>query len=271
MTEYIKKKILLLGDGAVGKTSLIRRFVVDRFSDNYIATIGTKVTKKDVSFKKDGKDYHVTLMIWDVLGQRGYTAVQASSFRGSQGALMVYDVTRDETLEALNEYWIPTSFESVGKIPIIVVGNKVDLIQRRKPYEAEAMEFSSGYESEAFLSSAKSGENVERIFKAIGRAMLEEKRIEEADKSVSAEAPSAVVQASDRIMMDFCNQFGGLEAGMPIVRKQFEKAGLDIKNLTKESLIKAVHLLAEVELTLKDPETVSRNKNRRLAMIRDAR
>jgi len=133
------------------------------------------------------------------------------------------------------------------------------------------MEFSSGYESEAFLSSAKSGENVERIFKAIRKAMMEERRIEEADKAVSPEAPSAIVQASDRIMMDFCNQFGGLEAGMPIVRKQFEKAGLDIKNLTKESLIKAVHLLAEVEMTLKDSETVSRNKNRRLAMIKDAR
>ncbi|MFQ6060997.1 MAG: Rab family GTPase [Thermoplasmata archaeon] len=271
MPEYIKKKILLLGDGAVGKTSLIRRFVVDKFSDDYIATIGTKVTKKDIVLRKGGNEYYMTLMIWDVLGQRGYSAVQASSFRGSQGALMVYDLTRPETLEALKEYWIPKSYEAVGKIPIVIVGNKVDLISRRKPLEEEGRDFSENYDSKFYLSSAKSGENVENIFRAIGSIMMEGGRIEEVPRTVSSEAPPSIIQASDKIIMDFCNQFGGLEAGMPIVRAQFVKAGIDIKNLTKEGLIKAVHLLAEVEKTLKDPQTVSRNKARRLAMIRDAR
>ncbi len=271
MPEYHKKKILLLGDGAVGKTSLIRRFVVDKFSDDYIATIGTKVTKKDVRLKKSGEDCFVTLMIWDVLGQKGYSAVQASSFRGSQGALLVYDVTRPETLEALSDYWIPRLYEAVGKIPIVIVGNKVDLVERRKSYEEEAKNFSTGYDSVFYLSSAKSGENVERIFSNIGKEMLQEKRIEEVDRVAVFAAPPGIVEASDKIIMDFCNQFGGLESGMPILREQFNKAGLDIKNPTKEGLIKVIELLAEVESTLKDPHTVSRNKSRRLSIVKSAR
>ncbi|UCD91922.1 MAG: GTP-binding protein [Methanobacteriota archaeon] len=271
MPEYVKKKILLLGDGAVGKTSLIRRFVVDKFSDNYIATIGTKVTKKDIKLKVNGEDYFVSLMIWDVLGQKGYSAVQASSFRGSQGAMMVYDLTRPETLQSLEEYWIPQIFESAGKIPLVMVGNKVDLIDRRKSYEEDAKEFSDAYEAQSYLSSAKSGENVEKIFRMIGKEILEEKRVEEVEKSVEMDAPPSIVRASDKIIMDFCNQFGGLEAGMPIVREQFIKAGVNIKNPTKEGLIRAVNMLAEVEMTIKDHQTVTRNRNRRLALIRGAR
>jgi small GTP-binding protein len=271
MPEYVKKKILLLGDGAVGKTSLIRRFVVDKFADEYIATIGTKVTKKDIKLKQGGNDCYVTLMIWDILGQRGYSAVQASSFRGSQGALIVYDVTRPETLQALAEYWIPRLYESVGKIPIVVVGNKVDLVERRKPYEEDAKEFCSEYDSVYYLSSAKSGENVEKMFKNIGKEMLEERRVEEVGSSTAIATPQTIVEASDKIIMDFCNQFGGLESGMPILREQFNKAGLDIKNPTKEGLIKVIGYLAEVEKTLKDQATVSRNRVRRLAIVKNAR
>jgi small GTP-binding protein len=271
MPEYVKKKVLLLGDGAVGKTSLIRRFVVDKFADEYIATIGTKVTKKDIKMKKGGEDTYVTLMIWDVLGQKGYSAVQASSFRGSQGALIVYDVTRPETLQALAEYWIPRLYEIVGKIPIVVVGNKVDLVERRKQFEEDAKDFCTEYDSSYYLSSAKSGENVEKIFKDIGEVMMEERRIEEFDKATATEAPATIVEASDKIIMDFCNQFGGMESGMPILREQFAKAKLDIKNPTKEGLIKVIGYLAQVEENLKDPATVSRNRVRRLAIVKNAR
>ena len=92
--DHIKRKILLLGDGAVGKTSFIRRFVVDKFSDDYITTIGTKVTKKDLRIESPSKAVELTFMIWDVLGQKGYKNIQESAFQGSKGALLVYDVTR---------------------------------------------------------------------------------------------------------------------------------------------------------------------------------
>src|SRR3972149_733291 len=104
--DHIKRKILLLGDGAVGKTSFIRRFVVDKFSDDYITTIGTKVTKKDLRIESPSKAVELTFMIWDVLGQKGYKNIQESAFQGSKGALLVYDVTRPETVVSLAEYWL---------------------------------------------------------------------------------------------------------------------------------------------------------------------
>ncbi|MCK4443048.1 MAG: hypothetical protein KAW09_00790, partial [Thermoplasmata archaeon] len=104
----------------------------------------------------------------------------------------------------------------------------------------------------------------------IGKEMLEERRIGEMDKATKFEAPSSLVEASDKIIVDFCNQFGGLESGMPILREQLTKAGLNIKNPTKEGLIRVVHLLAQVESTLKDPQTVSRNRIRRLTIVKKA-
>ncbi|TLZ67325.1 MAG: hypothetical protein E6K16_00905 [Methanobacteriota archaeon] len=85
--EAMKVKILLLGDGGVGKTSLIRRFVVDQFSDDYITTIGTKVTKKDVVVGRPPNEVEVIMQIWDVLGQKGYGGVQETAVKGAQGVL----------------------------------------------------------------------------------------------------------------------------------------------------------------------------------------
>src|SRR5436309_8880779 len=130
--DHIKRKILLLGDGAVGKTSLIRRFVVDKFSDDYITTIGTKVTKKDLRLESPGKVTDLTFMIWDVLGQKGYRGIQESSFQGAKGALLVYDVTRPEPAESLHEYWIPHLLSVTDPLRLVMVAYKVDLAASRR-------------------------------------------------------------------------------------------------------------------------------------------
>src|SRR6266508_420838 len=103
----MKVKVILLGDGSVGKTSLIRRFVTDNFSDNYLMTIGTKVTKKELEVGEGASRTPMTMTIWDVLGQKGYAGVQESAVKGGQAVLLAYDVTRDETWKQLEEYWIP--------------------------------------------------------------------------------------------------------------------------------------------------------------------
>src|SRR3990172_4292617 len=141
--DHIKRKVLLLGDGAVGKTSLIRRFVVDKFSDDYITTIGTKVTKKDLRLESPGKAIDLTFMIWDVLGQKGYKNIQESAFQGAKGALLVYDVTRLETLRSLQEYWLPHLSRVVGPIPFVVVGNKIDLARNRAQAQEDLEELSA--------------------------------------------------------------------------------------------------------------------------------
>src|SRR5436309_10703019 len=130
--DHIKRKILLLGDGAVGKTSLIRRFDVEKFSDDYITTIGTKVTKRDLRLDLGSRTVDLTLMIWDVLGQKGYKGIQESAFRGARGVILVYDLTRPETRSSFEEYWVPRVRAVAGEIPMIIVGNKVDLVEGPK-------------------------------------------------------------------------------------------------------------------------------------------
>ncbi len=127
MPEKIKKNVILLGDGAVGKTSLIKRFVLDQFDDKYITTIGTKVTKKElfVGSQENGAD--MTLLVWGTLGQKGYRYTQSLSLGGIEGALLVPELTRPEPLESLKEYWIPSLISVTGPIPLAFIGNKADL------------------------------------------------------------------------------------------------------------------------------------------------
>src|SRR6266571_1626722 len=170
--DHVKRKVLLLGDGAVGKTSMIRRFVVDKFSDDYITTIGTKVTKKDLRLESPSGATDLTFMIWDVLGQKGYKGIQDSSFQGAKGALLIYDVSRPETAESLQDYWIPHLLDITDAIPIIVVGNKVDLVASRRAAQEELDELKDALEVKGFLSSAKTGENLEAGFLALAKSVI---------------------------------------------------------------------------------------------------
>src|SRR5436309_12691853 len=166
--DFIKRKILLLGDASVGKTSLIRRFVVDKFSDDYITTIGTKVTKRDLRLELGNRTVDLSLMIWDVLGQKGYKGIQESAFRGARGVILVFDVTRPETFESFDEYWVPRVRAVAGEIPMIIVGNKVDLVEGPKVAANDVAAVGKGHGMPTFVSSAKTGENVEGAFLAIG-------------------------------------------------------------------------------------------------------
>src|SRR5437879_11779614 len=110
--EPMKSKVVLLGDGGVGKTSLVRRFVVDQYSDDYITTVGTKVSKRSLNLGSPLAEVEMVLQIWDVLGQKGYSGVQETAIKGAQGVLRVYDATNDESRRALEDYWIP----AVGRL-----------------------------------------------------------------------------------------------------------------------------------------------------------
>jgi small GTP-binding protein len=272
MPESVKKKVLLLGDGAVGKTSLIRRFVVDKFSDDYIATIGTKVTKKEMQLRHHGEDVYLTLVIWDILGQKEYRTIHETSFAGATGALVVGDLTRPETMDSLEEHWIPFLWSRVGKVPLVFAGNKTDLIESPRESERTLGDLASRYEAEGVMTSAKTGMGVEAAFRALGAAVVAAGRAVHLETAVpSASASGSLAQVADLIMTDFCKEFGGSETGMPVVRQQFRAAGVHVNDPTAEELRRAVELLAQVELSFRAPELVARNRERRLAMIRSAR
>ena len=160
------KKICLLGDGEVGKTSLIRRYVLDQFDDQYIQTFGAKVSKKVLELE----DVNLTLMIWDVLGQKTKKELHNTYYLGANGVLLVCDMTRPETLEHL-ENWAADLFEVSGKIPILILGNKCDLEMTIDLQDLKA--FADKLGCKYMLTSAKTGQNVQEAFQALGELAME--------------------------------------------------------------------------------------------------
>jgi len=173
----LKYKICLVGEHKVGKTCLIRRYVFNEFSDGYITTIGAKVTKKSIEAQHpDSKEpLSLDLMIWDIMGQQGFRRLlQNSYFYGAQGIVAVCDNTREDTLNQL-EGWIEGIERITDEVPTVFLGNKVDLVEAQEIGLSELENFASQYEcSETFLSSAKTGENVESAFSILGRKLLED-------------------------------------------------------------------------------------------------
>jgi len=267
----MKVKILLLGDGGVGKTSLIRRFVVDQFSDDYITTIGTKVTKKDVTVGKPPNNVEVIMQIWDVLGQKGYGGVQETAVKGAQGVLFVHDLTREDSRRSVEEYWMPMVWRLVGKVPMVIVGNKVDLLEEERMSAHEYTYYlHEKYDSPSIMTSAKTGEGVEPAFGTLGERIAEDAGIpleRFALVTPPQEPVDRLIRAADKIMTDFCYQLGSVEAGMPVVKRQFERAGVDVRAPTVGSLQKAVEFLATVEKDFKTAPEITANRARRLGWL----
>ncbi|MFO7618457.1 MAG: Rab family GTPase [Thermoplasmata archaeon] len=172
MPKKLMKKICLLGDGAVGKTSLIRKFVFDSFDDKYIMTFGTKVSKKEVNIHRNNQDFNMTFLIWDILGQRVHDNVHSAYYQGASGAFIVCDTTRLETLQHLED-WINV-FRSVNDdAPVILLGNKSDLESDMKFGQAELGEIASRHGMKFHLTSAKTGAHVEDSFIELGNEVID--------------------------------------------------------------------------------------------------
>lgn len=164
----VQKKICLLGDFAVGKTSLIRRFIEGIFEDKYLSTIGTKISRKVLTVQ----DKTLTLLIWDLAGGEKFSRIMNSYYRGAAGAILVCDLTRTETLPILSRY--AEDFWRVNrKAPLIIVGNKVDLVDQRAISDADLSSLAAQFDTVHFISSAKTGENVEPLFQTLGQRILE--------------------------------------------------------------------------------------------------
>ena len=268
--EY-RKKILLIGDAAVGKTSLIRRLVVDIFDDKYITTIGTKITVKDMQITVEDEMVYLKFQIWDILGQKGYTKLYNASFKGAHGVLFVADLTRKETLDSLKNYWIPQVREVIGTMPFIILANKSDLVTKAQFGVEELQDFAKAFNVPFYLTSAKNGDNVNDAFNTLGKKMFQSRGPSPKlkDTRIIEEAKSANALLIDRIIDDFSKGYGGLEEAMPVLRRQFELANLDLNHPTKEALVSAVERLADVEAGFKKMEIAQANLRRRLKWIKE--
>ncbi|OGS66536.1 MAG: hypothetical protein A3K59_08685 [Euryarchaeota archaeon RBG_19FT_COMBO_69_17] len=169
LTGVLKAKVCLVGEAAVGKTSLVRRYVEDSFDDRYISTLGSKVSLKKVWLtpKADkSKVLEVQLSIWDLIGERSYLdTLHVDYLKGTQGLIAVCDVTRYSTFEALDQ-WIQAAFKIAGDVPLAIVVNKTDLKDQIMCLydDQEPQEKALRYGGFAMWGSAKTGDNVNPVF-----------------------------------------------------------------------------------------------------------
>jgi len=166
-------KICIFGNGGVGKTSLIQRYVAGHFSESTKMTIGVDIASKRLEIE----DWKVTLQIWDFGGEDRFRFFLPTYASGSSGGVFMYDLTRYSTLMEFDD-WIKIFNSGANtennKVPILMVGGKADLEEKRSVTFKEGCEFSKSHNMyDAIECSAKNGQNVELIFKSIARKIME--------------------------------------------------------------------------------------------------
>lgn len=178
VNKSLSCKVVLLGEGSVGKTSLRRSYLGEGFRETYSMTIGADFAAKRVNF--DG--WEITANIWDLAGQHRFRKLRETYYRGVSGALLVYDITRADTLEAIPEWIEELRRNNNGNIvPMALIANKTDLRPEfensipREVGENYTKELSEALHEEIFFveSSAKTGQNVEKAFEGLIRVIFD--------------------------------------------------------------------------------------------------
>jgi small GTP-binding protein len=171
--DYMRK-VVMIGAGGSGKTALVNRFLTHKFSEEYIVTIGSQFAVKTVEIEAaNGRSVVVKLLVWDLAGQQRFDFIRGSYYRGSKGALLVFDTTRKSTYLELPK-WIKETEDSLGeRIPIILLANKVDLVEHRVITREMGEQFVREHNLTGYLeTSALSGQNVEEAFNILARSSL---------------------------------------------------------------------------------------------------
>ena len=170
MTAY-KRKICLLGEFAVGKTSLVRRFVHNRFDDKYLSTIGVKVSRKSVVVPYESQITELTMLIWDLAGSEEFTHARTSYLRGIAGAVLVADLTRADTLERLNRY-IEVVRQVNPQVQLVLAANKSDLTEQHELSPEHIHEFATHIDIPYCITSAKEGDEVDILFRQLANLLV---------------------------------------------------------------------------------------------------
>ena len=259
--EEVLKKVVLLGDSAVGKTSLMNRFIQNAFSDSYISTVGAKVSKKIVKISLNNVDYAVSFMLWDIIGSEGYKSTQSRHIAGLNGAIVVADLSRPETVKKLEEYWIPLLYETTGEVmpPILFVGNKLDLVNKEGADKIlkDFIDLDGRIRSEEIIkrydilkpyvaTSAKTGEGVEEGFSSLAIMMVMDhegydpmiRQMEEviADSIYETDERKTAKSVLDMIVADFPYVVQSSESSRTILQDCFHKSQMSKDNPTPKGI-----------------------------------
>lgn len=172
--DVLRYKVSLLGDKRVGKTSLVKKFIEDKFDDNYVISLGIKTSKKEIEITHPtrNKTQKVELEINDLMGDFHFTKIMDEYIQGSAAAVIVTDHTRKDTFDNI-QGWVDYSRRVVGGMPLIVAANKDDLKQEYQISDEEAKAYASKFGLPYLETSAKTGDHVEELFKLLAEECIQ--------------------------------------------------------------------------------------------------
>ena len=169
----LKLKLLIIGDSAVGKTSMLLKYVDNFFPETHMATIGVEYKSKTINTDK----YKINLNIWDTAGQERFKSITRSFFNNTNGIVFVYDLTKKESFDGVKN-WIKDS-EPYGKFESVLCGNKLDLDNKREVKYDALKEYGLKKKMEVFETSAKNGMNLDKVFQKLIDLILKSRTEEE--------------------------------------------------------------------------------------------
>ena len=169
----LKLKLLIIGDSAVGKTSMLLKYVDNYFPETHMATIGVEYKSKTINTPK----YKINLNIWDTAGQERFKSITRSFFNNTNGIVFVYDITNKTSFEGVKN-WIKDS-EPYGRFQSVLCGNKLDLENKREVKNDTLKEYGMKKKMEVFETSAKDGTNLDKVFQKLIDLILKSRSEEE--------------------------------------------------------------------------------------------
>ena len=179
--DVISVKCVLLGESAVGKSSLINRFINDTFKKDSLPTLVGCYSTKEKYYEKYKQK--IKFEIWDTAGEEKYRAINKIFYQDACVTLLVYDITQKDTYEALKDYWYNEVKEySPNNVIIVVIGNKSDLYEHEQVDENEVKEFCKSINVLYKQTSAQTGEGVNELFETIGLKILESDEVKNSYK-----------------------------------------------------------------------------------------
>ena len=171
MNYDVACQLLIIGDSCVGKTSLLTRYTTGTFKEEYIATVGIDYYTKNETIN----DKIISIKLWDTVGQERYKALTQNFFKNAEGVMVVYDITKVESFDNL-KFWINSIKQNMENkniiIPVIIIGNKVDMEDMREISNENAENFAKENNYKYFETSAKTGEGIDNAVRELVNQVL---------------------------------------------------------------------------------------------------
>ncbi len=187
-------KVLIIGETNVGKTSLIRQFIENKFSDEKISTIGYDTIKKEITIKNK----KMQLLIWDTCGQEQYRSINNMFLKNSKIVIFVYDITNKKSFIELQNYWYPLINHKLGNEIILgIAGNKSDLYENENVNEEEVRKFSNSINATFNLTTAKNNEAINYLIKDLLTKYIENGNYEKDLENEKNNINSIIIEEQD--------------------------------------------------------------------------